>query len=104
MAKNSNYCKAYYAKRFREFKGWKENTKNLRKKKTEVNGKEVQVDRTSLEENDILYLHDNYIVADGIFYDENVVFDNVTDEWKKFCDTVLNFQIPEHQRASKVAA
>ncbi len=81
----SNYCAAYEARNFRKFPGWTENAANVRKEKEEVGGKEVEVER-QLDDDSILYLHESFIVTDGIYNDENVIaFDNVTDEWKSFC-------------------
>lgn len=96
MAQNSPYCKAYTANRFRAFPGWTEKTDRLRKGKKIVDGKETQFDRVQIEDNDILYLHDSYAVTDGIFKDENVVFNNMTSEWKKFCHEQLQFSIPDY--------
>jgi len=103
MAQNSAYCKAYTANRFRAFQGWTENTTSLRKGKKTVDGKDVQSDRTQIEDTDILYLHDSYLVTDGIFKDENVVFDKITDEWKKFCNEQLQFSIPDYRKKEAVA-
>lgn len=104
MAQNSAYCKAYTANRFRAFPGWTEKTTSLRKGKKTVDGKEVQFDRTAIEDNDILYLHDSYIVTDGIFKDENIVFENLTEDWKKFCHENLGFAIPDYKKKSVAAA
>lgn len=98
MAQNSAYCKAYLAKNFRSFPSWVEKTTSLRKGKKMENEKEIVVDRTKIEDNDILYLHDSYIVTDGIFNDENIVFNAVTDEWKKFCHEKLEFSIPDYRK------
>ncbi len=91
-----NYCKAYLAQQFRQYPGWTENAANVRKDKQEVGGKEVEVDRT-LDDESILYLQENYIVTDGIFKDENIIFDNVTDDWKRFCHETLEFEIPVYE-------
>jgi hypothetical protein len=91
-----NYCKAYLAGQFRQFPGWTENAANVRKEKEEVGGKEVEVER-KLDDESILYLQENYIVTDGIFKDENIIFDNVTDEWKQFCHGTLEFEIPVYE-------
>lgn len=93
MASMGKYCKAYQVSRFREFKGWSENSQNLRKRKEQVDGKEVEVQR-ELTDNDILYLQENYTVTDGIFLNEAVVFDQVTPEWISFCKETLDFQVP----------
>lgn len=90
------YCKAYHAKSFRAFSGWRENVSNLRAEKKVENGKEVERKRTALHDDDVLYLQENYVVTDGIFKDENIVFDEVTDEWRRYCGEVLGFQVPEY--------
>ncbi|HYL06112.1 MAG TPA: hypothetical protein VE075_08720 [Thermoanaerobaculia bacterium] len=92
----SNYCAAYEARNFRKYGNWTENAANVRKDKQEVGGKEVEVDR-QLDDDSILYLHDSYIVTDGIYNDENIIFDSVTDEWKQFCHETLGFEIPVYE-------
>jgi Lhr-like helicase len=96
MAEMGQYCKAYLAKDLRQFPGWTENKANVRKEKKEVDGKEVEVDR-ELDDESILYIQENYVVTDGIFKDENIIFDNVTDEWKQFCHETLQFEIPVYE-------
>jgi hypothetical protein len=90
------YCKAYLAQQFRQYPGWTENAANVRKEKKEVGGKEIEVDR-QLDDESILYLQENYVVTDGIFKDENIIFDNVTDEWKTYCHETLEFEIPVYE-------
>ena len=96
MAEMGKYCKAYLAKQFRAYPGWSENAANVRKEKKEVDGKEVEVDRM-LDDDSILYLQENYVVTDGIFKDQNIIFDNVTDEWKQFCHRTSAFEIPVYE-------
>jgi hypothetical protein len=108
MAEMGKYCKAYLAKQLREYPGWTENAANVRKEKKEVDGKEIEVDRT-LDDDSILYIQENYVVTDGIFKDQNIIFDNVTDEWKQFAHEKLAFEIPvyepiEIKRAEEPAA
>jgi hypothetical protein len=78
MAKMGKYCKAYPVNRFREFSGWTENTQNSKES----------------TDKDYLYLQENFVVTDGIFLDENVIFDNVTPEWMDFCKNSLKFEVP----------
>ena len=40
---------------------------------------------------DYVYLQGSFTVTDGIFIDENVIFDNVTPEWIEFCRDVLGY-------------
>ena len=98
MATNSAYCKAYYVSKLRSFSGWVEDTASLRKERVEDG--EVERVRTSLLDTDILYLHASYVVTDGVFEDEHVVFNNVTQAWKAFCADTLGFSIPDYVLAA----
>lgn len=89
MGKMGSYCKAYPITRFREFSGWTENSRNARQ--------ENDAPR-ALTDSDFLYLQENFVVTDGIFLDENVIFDNVTPEWIEFCKSKLEFEVPEYCR------
>ena len=103
MAKMGSYCKAYPVEMFRAFSGWEENTQNLRKEKKEVDGTEVE-ERRELSENDHFYLQENLVVTDGIFIDENIIFDNITPEWEAYCKDELKFQVPDYETARAATA
>ncbi|HZF12762.1 MAG TPA: hypothetical protein VFE33_28575 [Thermoanaerobaculia bacterium] len=90
------YCKAYLLKDLRAYPQWTEKGENARKEKKEVDGKEIEVD-TVLDDDSILYIQETYIVTHGIFLDENIIFDAVTDEWKDFCHNTLHFEIPVYE-------
>lgn len=104
MAKQmGKYCKAYQLKRLREFKGWSEKAENARKEKQEVDGEEIEVAR-ELTDDAIVYVQENYIVTDGIFKDENVLFDAVTPSWIEYCQKTLEFEIPDYARGETAEA
>jgi hypothetical protein len=85
MAQLGKYCKAYPIDQFRQYSNWTENFANLRSADEETPRTEV----------DFLYLQETYVVTDGIFLDENVIFDAVTADWKTFCQDVLQFRVPD---------
>ena len=87
MADMGSFCKAYSLSQFRQFGGWKENLASLRPRDGAGDGKTD----SKLDDSDFLYLQENYVVTDGIFKDEHLVFDDVTTEWKQFCDSQLGF-------------
>ena len=101
MANMGRYCKAYLVKRFREFDGWSENLANLRKDRLP---EDSQAATPTLNDDDHLYLQENLVVTDGIFIDENVVFDQVTPEWREFTASTLNFAVPDYLRADAASA
>ncbi|MUL37891.1 hypothetical protein [Gloeocapsopsis dulcis] len=96
MATMGKYCKAYSLKKLREFNQWIEISENTRKEKKEIDGQEIEVSR-KLTDDDFFYLQENYIVTDGIFKDENIIFNNVTPEWQDFCHKKLGFEIPTYE-------
>lgn len=95
--KMGRYCKAYYLSDFREFPGWPVNLAYQKTEKKAVDGKEVE-DKRPLTDRDILYLQENHVVTDGIFHDENVIFDDITAEWTEFCAKRLSFELPPYLR------
>ncbi|MCC5602608.1 hypothetical protein [Nostoc favosum] len=92
MATIGKYCKAYLVKQFRQYPQWQEQTKNIRPQKEVVDNRE-------LTDEDILYLQENYVVTDGIFQDENIIFDDITPEWQDFCYQTLKFELPVYETA-----
>lgn len=72
MTKMSNYCKAYPTVRLRAYPGWKEQSETKC-------------------ESEFLYLHENYVVTDGIFVEENIVFQSDDKAWHRFCQEQVQF-------------
>ncbi len=91
------YCKAYKLGDLRKFSGWKENSENAKSRSSGMGS--FKEEASLLTENSILYLHETFIVTDGIFGNKNIIFDDVSPEWIKFCKTQLNFAVPEYARA-----
>ncbi|MGE0127948.1 MAG: hypothetical protein AB7U82_07705 [Blastocatellales bacterium] len=87
MSKMGRYCKAYPIDRFREYHQWAEKAENFRMEK-------------EAPEKNHLYLQENYVVTDGIFMDESVIFDGVTPEWISFCRDRLKFEVPVYESTS----
>jgi len=88
LATMGGYCKAYPLRMLREFSGWTEKTSNARK--IVVEGKDEAAVR-DLTDDTFLCLQEDYVVTDGIFKDENIIYDDVTAEWIEFCRTALGF-------------
>ena len=85
MGKMARYCKAYPANRFRQFAGWSEQRHTA-----------AQADDGSLSiDEEYFFLNENLIVTEGVFMDEDIVFDQVSPQWEEFCRKELDFQIPQ---------
>lgn len=87
MARMGNYCRAYHARDFSAFPGWRPDAARLRPA-------DDGAPREALGDDDLLYLQDDYTVTDGIFQDEHVVFAGEGDEWRAFCAGPLGFAPP----------
>ncbi|HEX5732138.1 MAG TPA: hypothetical protein VF131_04815 [Blastocatellia bacterium] len=103
MARMGRYCKAYALQDLRAFEGWTENSQNARKEKKQMDGKEVEIQR-ELADDSYVYLQENFVVTDGIFIDENILFDNTSPEWVDFCKNSLKFEVPLYDTAQAAGA
>ncbi len=77
------YCKAYYLKDLRQFKGWHEKREG---------------DEPELPDDTVCYLWDDFTVVNSPVQDNGNLFDAVTPEWQDFCRVTLQFTIPEDLR------
>ena len=89
MPKMSNYCRAYYLKQLRSFPRWNEGLAGV-----------TPAGAAELNDDSIVYLHDNYTVTNGVMVDVGVLFDAVDDAWRRFCESELAFRIPEAAEAA----
>ena len=83
MAEMRKYSKAYYLKDLRAFANWQEKDRE---------------DKDELGDESIVYLQDNFTVVKDVFDSEDYIFDAVDDDWKAFCKSQLEFEIPEDLR------
>lgn len=92
MKKMGKYCKAYEAEKLMAFPGWAENFKDVKPAASE------QAETANEQAPpDFYYLQENFTATDGIFLDENVVFDAVTPEWVEFCQNTLKFEVLNYE-------
>jgi hypothetical protein len=99
MATMGRYCKAYLVKQLRQFEQWNESNWVDSNQNLQEAGENQEVKKV-LNDEDVLYLQENYVVTYGIFKDEQVVFDAVTPEWQHFCQTALQFEVPVSETVS----
>jgi hypothetical protein len=99
MARTGKYCKAYPVSRFEGYHKWNDAVKAC-KQRQEGASADPQSETASVG---YFFLQEDYTVTDGIFLDEKVVFDSVTNEWKEFCHDALGFELPPDLRAEEAA-
>ncbi len=69
------YCKAYPVNTLRKFPAWREN-------------------QADLDDDAVLYLHEDFTVTLSMWPRENLVFDSRTPDWEAFCKQELAFSVP----------
>src|SRR5215213_6446062 len=80
------YCNAYHIGELRRYSEWTENKLDSKPEDGEAQG---------LTDTDVVFLHHDYKVTKLMWADEDVIFDKLTDQWKNFCTTELQFSIPD---------
>jgi hypothetical protein len=85
------YCKAYEVEAFRAYPGWADVLAAHESK----NG--------PIEEDAVLFLHQDLAVTTGAIREEGVIAEQVTDEWRTFCAETLAFSIPEYMQEVEAA-
>ncbi len=104
MSRMGKYCKAYPVGRLREYDKWRENAPRRAEGSDAAAGASRDAAgalgaRRRLTDGDYLFLHEDFTATDGIFLDENVVFDDTTPEWIAFCTDVLKFVVPVYEQS-----
>ncbi len=88
-----NYCRAYHLGELRRYSAWTENKVNAgngtKQSGDQINEPEVLADE------EVVFVHQDYTVTKSIWSGEGVIFDKVTEQWKDFCDTELQFTAPD---------
>src|ERR1041384_3335475 len=70
------YCTAFHVSDLRRYSGWTS---------------EVQ----DLKDDDVVFLHQDNTVTKSMWAGEDVIFDDVTEQWKEFCKNELRFAVPD---------
>jgi ankyrin repeat protein len=86
------YCAAYHIGELRRYSGWTEN-------KLAAGNAEAADDQSGeaqgLTDDDVVFLHQDYTVTRSMWAGEDIIFDNVTEQWKDFCNNKLSFAVPD---------
>ncbi|HEY1939138.1 MAG TPA: hypothetical protein VGJ33_14490 [Candidatus Angelobacter sp.] len=82
MPITGKYCKAYPLSKMELWPQWKN------KVRMGVTVEETPDGSTKVP---YVFLQENFTVTKSVFLDQEVLFDETTPEWKKFCENVLDF-------------
>jgi hypothetical protein len=58
---------------------------------------------STLPDDELCFVHENLTVTRGCFEDKDLLLSSVTPEWRSFCATVLEFDVPGDIRAAQAA-
>jgi hypothetical protein len=90
------YYAAYHLGDLRRYPAWAENKLNGHAASNNGQaGEGEQAESQGLSDNDVVFLHQDYKVTKSIWSDEDVIFSDVTEQWKDFCKTELRFAVPD---------
>jgi len=89
------YQHAYRLGDIRRFTGWKESTALPAEDATDEA-------RGPLEDDTVVFLHEDLRVTASCFADSKVLFDEVTDAWRLFCRETLQFVVPDWKAESEL--
>jgi len=70
------YCTAYHLGDLRQYSEWTSDSQDLK-------------------DEDVVFLHEDYTVTKSMWAGEDVIFNNVSEQWKDFCNTELKFAVPD---------
>lgn len=95
------YCKAYQLGRLRKYPAWKEDRVISKQNTQDAEGADrfnpsnnIYVD-SSLTDDKVVFIHQDYSVTESIWHNENVLFAGADTAWKEFCTEILKFKIPD---------
>lgn len=89
------YCKAYHLKELRRFPHWTESKIYWKETNQNPHVDGSENDDKAFSDDDIAFLHQDFTVTQSMWHNENVLLNQVTQEWEKFCTEVLKFQVPD---------
>jgi uncharacterized protein len=92
------YAKAFYLSELRRFPGWVEISAGRKEASANgshsSNGAGPNGDGAHATD-EVVFLHGDYTVSLSFRRGEDVIFDHVTPEWIEFCNTDLQFRVPD---------
>lgn len=86
------YCKAVVLKHARQYPAWSESRINWKQSQDD---ERPEVAADTLAEDDVVFLHRDLSVTQSMWPGENVIFNQVTPEWEKYCREALKFNPPD---------
>ncbi len=87
------YCKAYLINELRQFPSWSESGENGKDHKNGLDAGEAGGGIG--DEERIVFIHQDFTVTHSMWHNENVIFNQVSPEWKTFCVNTLKFEVPD---------
>lgn len=75
-APDRKYCTAYHLGDLRRYSEWTSESQEMK-------------------DEDVVFVHQDYTVTKSMWAGEDVVFNNVTDQWRQFCSSELSFAVPD---------
>ena len=85
------YCKAVVLKQARQYPAWSESRINWKQSPDDERAEGAD----TLSEDEVVFLHRDLSVTQSMWPGENVIFNQITPEWEKYCREALKFNPPD---------
>jgi uncharacterized protein len=85
------YCKAYHLRDLRAFSGWVEERIDW---KVTNQSEQVLPDHGKFADDMVVFIHQDFTVTETMWHNENVIFNQISESWRDFCQQVLCFRVP----------
>ncbi|MGA9771713.1 MAG: ankyrin repeat domain-containing protein [Blastocatellia bacterium] len=89
------YCKAYHLSDLRRFSAFTESKINWTKKEEKVDQNNGNGGQSEFSDDDIVFIHQDFTVTRSMWENEDVIFNQVSPEWRDFCARDLGFKVPD---------
>jgi ankyrin repeat protein len=91
----NEYCRAYSLKDLRQFSGWPQDQPVSGEQEKAGNVEDAASSEEQALEEETAFLHHDFTVTKWMWRNEDVIFAQITPEWKDFCLNVLNFKVSD---------
>ena len=78
------YCKAYHLRDIRAFAAW-----------PEVEARWSAGASGESSDDRVVFVHQDFTVTESMWHNEGVICDQVSPEWREFCEQTLGFKVPD---------
>jgi len=89
------YCKAYHLRDLHKFSGWTDSKINWKEDKDTDEGDKTEGGDKEFSDDNVVFIHQDFTVTQSMYHNENVIYNNITSEWRQFLEDDIQFKVPD---------